>query len=251
MVGSRVSHTHDAKNTAQPFRLRSAGVAVATVLAMAVQAQAQTETKPEASVVVVGEGSVSLAPDFAHIRGGVTTRANTISEAIDANSKAMVAVTAALLDNGIAQKDIQTSRFSVQPVYAAQQPGTEPKQVGYSVPNQVGVTIRQIDRIGQILDRLAAAGATDVGNIEFLVSEPSKALDQARAAAIADARCKAEVYTRAAGVQLGRILWITEVSGNAAPVPLRAQSATAMALPIATGEDTMQVRVTVGFDIAR
>ena len=73
--------------------------------------------------------------------------------------------------------------------------------------------IRQIDKVGEIFDRLVTAGVTDIGNVEFLVSEPSKALDQARDTAIADARRKAEVYARASGVQLGRVEWITEDSG--------------------------------------
>jgi hypothetical protein len=98
---------------------------------------------------------------------------------------------------------------------------------------------------------LIAAGATDVGNIAFLVSDPSKALDQAREAAIADARRKAEVYARAAGIRLGQVEWITEASGFG-PVPLRGQGASAAraAVPIATGDDTLEVTVTVGFTIA-
>ena len=115
--------------------------------------------------------------------------------------------------------------------------------------------IRQIDKVGEILDRLVTVGVTDIGNVEFLVSEPSKALDQARDTVIADARRKAEVYARASGVQLGRVEWITEDSGLAPPVPMRAQGASAAmaatTVPIATGEDRMRVRVTVGFEIAR
>ena len=97
-------------------------------------------------------------------------------------------------------------------IYAPQEPRAEPKFVGYNVSNQVRVKIRQIDKVGEILDRLVTAGVTDIGNVEFLVSEPSKALDQARDTAIADARRKAEVYARASGVQLGRVEWITEDS---------------------------------------
>ena len=115
--------------------------------------------------------------------------------------------------------------------------------------------IRQIDKVGEILDRLVTAGVTDIGNVEFLVPEPSKALDQARDTAIADARRKAEVCARASGVQLGRVEWITEDSGLAPPVPMRAQGASlamaATTVPIAAGEDRMRVRVTVGFEIAR
>ena len=140
-------------------------------------------------------------------------------------------------------------------IYAPQEPRAEPKFVGHNVSNQVRVKIRQIDKVGEILDRLVTAGVTDIGNVEFLVSEPSKALDQARDTAIADARRKAEVYARASGVQLGRVEWITEDSGLAPPVPMRAQGASAAmaatTVPIAAGEDRMRVRVTVGFEIAR
>jgi uncharacterized protein len=229
-----------------PLMLAAAAVFVPTIGARAQQAQ----SAPEARVIVTGEGSVSVAPDYAQIRSGVTTRAKTVKEATDANSKLMTAVTAALLESGIAQKDIQTSRFSIQPVYAPQEPRTEPRLVAYSVSNQVSVTIRQIGKVGEILDRLVTAGATDVGNIAFLVSDPSKALDQAREAAIADARRKAEVYARASGLRLGRVEWITEDTGSAPPVPARVLAAPAP-VPIASGEDTLRVRITVGFDIAR
>jgi uncharacterized protein YggE len=121
----------------------------------------------------------------------------------------MAAVTSALQESGIAQEHIQTSRFSIQPVYAPQEPRTEPKLVGYSVFNQVRVKIHQISKVGEILGRLVTAGVTNVGKIEFPVSDPSKALDQARAPAIADARRKAEVYAQASGLQLGRVIWIT------------------------------------------
>jgi uncharacterized protein YggE len=127
-----------------------------------------------------------------------------------------------LLKSGVAQKDIQTSRFSIQPVYAPQEPGTEPKLAGYSISNQVTVRIGQIDKVGEILDSLITAGVTNIGIIQFLVSEPSNALDQAREAAVADARRKAEVYAHASGIQLGRIEWITEDSGFG---PMRLQGA--------------------------
>src|SRR5262249_23466784 len=106
-------------------------------------------------------------------------------EATEANSKLMAAIINALLESGVAQRDVQTSRFSIQPIYAPQEPRDEPKLAGYSVSNQVRLKIRQIHKVGEILDRLVTAGATDIGNVEFLVSEPSKALDQAREAAIA------------------------------------------------------------------
>ena len=112
--------------------------------------------------------------------------------------------------------------------------------------------IHQLSKLGDILDRLITAGATDVGNIQFLLADPSKALDQAREAAVADARRKAELYARASGVSLGRVVWITEDSGYAPPMLMKAMpAARAASVPIAIGEDTLQARITVGFDIAR
>src|ERR1700730_1473948 len=220
---------------------------------IAAQAQ-QVQSPPDGRVIVIGEGSVSLTPDYAQIESGVTNRARTVKEASDTNSKLMGAITSALLESGIDQKDVQTSRFSVQPVYAPQEPRTEPKLIGYSVSNHVRVKIRQIGNVGEILDRLVTAGVTDVGNISFLVSDPSKALDQARKAAITDARRKAEVYAEASGLRLGRGIMVTGESGFAPSVPMQARGASAALVapvPIAPGEDTFRVKVTVGFDIAR
>jgi uncharacterized protein YggE len=243
MAGSNAALTHAARAA-----WLAAVVMVAGLVALdAARAQPTTPSAPEARIVVTGDGSVSVTPNYAQIRSGVTTRAKSVKEAVDANSKLMTAVTNALRDVGIDPKDIQTSRFSIQPVYAQQEPRT---LTGYSVTNQVSATIRQIDKVGDVLDRVIAAGATDVGNIAFLVSDASKALDQAREAAIADARRKGEVYAKAAGVRLGAVQWIAEDTGSGPPVPM-VRAAAAAPVPISTGEDTLRVRVTVGFDIAR
>jgi uncharacterized protein YggE len=210
----------------------------------------QLQCPPFAGIVVIGEGNVSVAPDYAQIGAGVTVRASTTKEATASNSKVMTAITAALLNAGIEPKDFQTSHFSVQPIYVPQETRAEPKLAGYSVSNQLNIEIRQISKVGEILDSLTTAGATDIGSIAFLVSNPSKLLDQAREAAIADAQRKAAVYAHASGLQLGQIDWITEDSGFAQPVPMRAQGASS-AVPITTGEDTLRVRITVGFAITR
>jgi uncharacterized protein YggE len=235
-------------------RSGTAALAAAVVLAIVPAHAQQPQSPAEARVVVTGEGSVSVPPDHATIGGGVTTRAKTAKEAADANAKLMATVMAALLDAGIAQKDIKTTQFSIQPVYAAPEPRAEPKLTGYGVSNQVNVSIREIAKTGEILDRLVTAGATDVGSIVFSVADPAAALDRAREAAVADARRKAELYARAAGLPLGRVAWITEDLGYEPLVPmgaLHAAAARAKATPISTGEDTLHARITVGFDIAR
>src|SRR5215467_6795651 len=232
---------------------------ITTLLSLCGGAYAQQpQPASEAGITVTGDGSVNVPPNYAQIGIGVTTRTKTVKEAVDTNSKRMAAITAAVRDAGIAEKDIQTARFSIQPVYApagssvSQDARAEPRLSGYNVSNQVTVTVREIGKIGDLIDRAVAAGATDVGNVSFFVSDPSKALDQAREAAIADARRKAEVYANASGVHLGRVEWITEDTGGrllVSGVMSRAAPASTP-VPIASGEDTLRVRVTVGFEIA-
>ena len=226
-------------------------------------AQAQTvETKSaaQARVIVIGEGSITTAPDYARVRSGVTTTAKTVKEASDSNSKVMAAMIAALADAGIAKKDLQTSEFSIEPVYtspsskfSADGPNGPPKLSGFRVSNHVNVIIRQISQVADILDGLVKAGATDVGNVAFLVSDREKALDQARESAMSNAQHKAELYARASGVTLGRVAWITESSDLQPIVPMGvARSKMApQQVPIESGEDTITARITVGFDIAQ
>jgi uncharacterized protein len=238
---------------AQRILLLIAGLAAIGLFAHSAQAQqsaTQQPAAPEGRVVVIGEGSVSAAPDYAEVNGGVTTRGKSVKEASDANSKLMTAITAALQDAGIAPKDIQTSHFSIQPIYTPADPHNEAKLSGYGVSNQVNVTIHDIGKAGDILDRLIAAGVTNVGNIEFLHSDPSKLLDRAREAAVADARRKAEIYAKAAGIRLGRVIWITEDAGYAPPMPMMRVRDSATAVPISAGENSLQVRITVGFATA-
>jgi uncharacterized protein YggE len=232
-----------------------AGLATGFAVTAFSVAQAQQQpapSAPDARIVVSGEGNVSAVPDYAEVSGGVTTRGKSVKEASDANSKLMTAITTALGDAGIAAKDIRTSRFSIQPVYAPPVPNGEPKLTGYSVSNQINVTLRDIGKAGDILDRLVTAGVTNVGNIEFLHSDPSKLLDQAREGAVADAKRKAEIYAKAAGLRLGNVVWITENPAYAPPLPMMAKMAAAAPaqVPISAGEDTLHVEITVGFAVA-
>jgi uncharacterized protein len=235
-------------------RILPAGVLIAAMLSVAA-AQAQTaepRSPAQARIVVVGEGSVAVAPDYARIRSGVTSEAKTVKQASDSNAKLMTNVIAALADAGIAKKDIQTSQFSIEPIYLSG--SVESKLSRYRVSNQVNVTIHQISQVGEILDRLVNAGATDASNVAFLISDREKALDQAREAAIANARHTADLFAHAVGVTLGRVASITEGS-DFAPMSETdgrlKQVSPAPAQPIEAGEVTITARVTVGFDIAQ
>jgi uncharacterized protein len=235
--------------------LQALARAAAFVIAFAIApAFAQTpQQAPDARIVVTGEGSVSVAPDYAEISAGVVTRAKTAGEAADANAKLMATVIGALADAGIARNDIQTAQFSVQPVYAQPLPGSEQKLTGFTVSNRLNVKIRDIGKTGATLDRLLAAGANDLGNIEYLHSNLSQVLDQAREAAVADARRKAELYAKAAGLNLGGVAFITEDTGSAPPVygkVLRAAMPAAASTQILSGEDRLRVEIVAGFDVA-
>ena len=128
-------------------------------------------------VTVTGEATVAVAPDAAMIRIGVSSQDKTAREASDANAKQMTAVLAAIKDNGIAERDIQTSRLSLQPQYDPNKSGTA-RLTGFQATNQVTVRIRDIGNLAAVLDSAIAAGANEMSGIEFIVSEQSKLLDQ-------------------------------------------------------------------------
>jgi uncharacterized protein YggE len=203
------------------------------------------------TLVIVGRanGSVvaSRSGELALLRSALTRVVSEVNVRLFREPRKLHSLPNSKSSPGIAENDIQTARFSIQPNYTDSR--VEPKLSGYSVSNHVNVTVREIGKVGELLDRAVTAGATDVDNLSFLNSDASKALDQAREAAIADARRKAEVYARASAVRLGRVEWITEDTGSGPPV--LANKLREASVPIASGEDTVRVRVTVGFQIAR
>jgi len=200
------------------------------------------------SISVSGEAMVSATPDQAEIEAGATTDAKTAREAAEANNVAMNKLLSALKAANIDAKDIQTSRLSLQPQYAPSR--SPPIVTGYRASNQVSVQLHDIAKIGSTIDTLVSAGATDIGGINFTVSNASKLLDDARTQAIADARRKAEIYAKAAGVTLGAPLSISE--GGAPPMPVfRAKMAVAAMAPtpVAPGQETLSVTVNVSWAI--
>jgi uncharacterized protein len=221
----------------------SFALAVATAALLAAPALAQTAPPP--AISVTGEATVSLPPDQAQIDGGVSNDAKTAREASDANNAAMGKVLLALKGAGIDEKDYQTSRLSLQPQYAPNRSGPSPV-VGYRASNRVTIRLRDVTKIAGMIDVLVGAGANDIGGINFMVSQASKLLDEAREQAISDARRKAQIYAKAAGVTLGEPLSISE---EIAPTPVfRGKVAGGMAAsttPVAQGEETLSVTVNV------
>jgi uncharacterized protein YggE len=228
---------------------RRLSLAAAAIAGTLLAAPALAETVPPSMISVTGEASVSVAPDQAQIEGGVTSDAETAREASEANNAAMGKVLLALKAAGVAEKDIQTSRLSLQPQYPPNRSGPAPV-VGYRASNRVTVRLHDVTRVAGAIDTLVGAGATDIGGINFSVSNASKLLDDAREQAVADARRKAEIYARAAGVTLGAPLSISE-EGAPGPMPFRkmAVGMAASPAPVAPGEETLQVTVNVSWAI--
>jgi uncharacterized protein len=223
-------------------------LAVAAVAATLLAAPALAQTVPPPAISVSGEATVSVAPDQAQIDGGVTSDGKTAREASEANNAAMGKVLLALKGAGIEEKDYQTSRLSLQPQYAPNRTGSSPI-TGYRASNRVTIRLRDVTKVANVIDVLVGAGANDIGGINFTVSQPSKHLDEAREKAVADARRKAEIFARAAGVTLGEPLSISE---EGAPAPMfRGKLAAPMAAgaPVAQGEETLSVSVNVSWAI--
>ncbi len=203
------------------------------------------------AISVTGEAHISVPPDLASVDAGVATDAKSAREASEANNAAMAKVLAALKAANVDAKDIQTSRLSLQPQYAPNRSGSSPI-VGYRASNRVTVRVRDVGKVAGVIDTLVGAGANDIGNVFFEVSQASKLLDEAREKAVADALRKAEIYAKAAGVTLGVPLSISE---EGAPQPvyrakmMQGAPMAAAPTPIAQGEETLSVSVSVTWGI--
>jgi uncharacterized protein YggE len=228
----------------------SAFLVAASAAGYLLTAPARAETDQPSIIAVTGEAHISVPPDLAQIDAGVTSEAKTAREASDANNAAMGKVLLALKSAGIDAKDYQTARLSLQAQNTVPKPGALSTIVGYRASNRVTTRLRDVTKVANVIDALVSAGANDIGGINFMVSQASKLLDDAREQAIADARRKAEIYAKAAGVTLGAPISISE-EGAAQPM-FRAKLATPMAaapVPIAQGEETLSISVAVTWAI--
>jgi uncharacterized protein YggE len=244
------------RNVPSRLRMRSresrtdgAALRVAVLLAGGLlAAPALAQVAPVATISVSGEAQISAPPDLAQIDAGVSTEAKTAREASETNNAAMGRVLLALKGAGIDEKDFQTSRLSLQPQYAPNRAGPN-AVVGYRAANRVTIKLRDVTKVAATIDILVGAGANELGGINFMVSSASKLLDDAREQAIADARRKAEIYAKAAGVTLASPVSISE-EGAPGPAPFRKMAAgMAASAPVAQGEETLHVTVNVSWAI--
>jgi uncharacterized protein YggE len=199
-------------------------------------------------VTVAGEGSVAAEPDMAEASAGVITRGRTASAALADNEKAAAKVLEALTSGGIEPRDVKTSRVSLHPVFERNQGGAEARITGYEAVNQVTLRVRDLGKLGALLDALAAAGANRVDQLRFSVSEPHPLMDEARKRAVMDARQRAQIMAEAAGASLGQIVSIEE-TGQPMPRPMAMpfDQAVAKAVPISPGEQDIRASIMARF----
>jgi len=209
----------------------------------------------QAGIWVSGIGTVSLEPDIAYLYLGIEAQATTVTEARDQAARDMEAVFAALRARGVADKDIRTTYFSIQPRYEYPREGS-PILVGYTVTNQVSVTVRDLDTVGPVIDDVANAGGdnTRINGISFGINDDSAARVQARELAVKDAMAKAKQFAELTGVTLGKLMFISE-SGGSVVYPERyakdlayAEGA-AVPTPISAGEMDVVITVQAVFGI--
>ena len=202
---------------------------------------------------VVTTGEVSRVPDIARISAGVVTVAPTATAALAQNATQMASVRAALKRAGIADRDIQTSSINLYPDYRQDQQGNNPQIIGYRASNEVSVRFRDIAATGKILDALVAQGANQINGPMLSIDKPEAALDEARTQALAAARARADLYARALGKRVGRILSISEAGANYAPpvVMMRqaARGSAADSTSVDPGEQSVAVSLSVSFEL--
>jgi uncharacterized protein len=212
------------------------------------------------SMQITGHGEVMATPDTAYVTSGVTSQGTTAKEALDANNADMKALIDTLKAAGIDSKDIQTSGFSVSPNYVysdsrdANGYQLPPKIVGYTVYNGVTVVVRDLMGLGAVLDQAVTVGANQISGVTFAVDDPKELYNEARRAAFADARDKADLYAEAAGVELGALALISELTGyNQPPQPYmfkaEAASMDRSVVPVEVGQVTFSIDVNVSWEL--
>ena len=253
------SSTH-ARAMLNSFALRPLVLAAALAFgATAMTASAQTTTAVASAdgtlLSISAQAEARRVPDIAMLSAGVVTQAADANAAMRANADEMTKVVAAIKASGIAERDIQTSGVNLNPQYryAENQP---PAITGYQASNNVSITVRDIAKVGKILDALVATGANQVNGPSFDVDDKESAFDEARRAAVEKARARATMYAKTLGMQVRRIVSISEGSGFNPPRPMpmmamakmeRAQADT----PISPGESTLSVNLDIVFELVR
>lgn len=200
-------------------------------------------------ITMSGHGETQGQPDTAMLSAGVSVDAPTAAAAFATADESMHRILAVLQKQGVPDRDIQTRDFSIHPQYSTGN-GQAPRVTAYQVGEQVAVRVENIAKAGPVLDALVGAGANQINGVIFSIHDPAALSAAARAAAVADARTKAETFAKAAGVSLGAILSVRE-SDNGGPRPMvfASQLVRADSAAISPGEETVSADVTITWEI--
>ena len=222
---------------------------IAQVQTVPVQMPVMTGTRLDVSAT----GEVTRVPDLAIISAGVQTLQPTATAAIEENAARMERVRAALKRAGIEDRDIQTSSINLNPEYQYDQ-NRPPRLTGYRATNTVNVKFRDLKRTGSILDALVAEGANQINGPNLTVDKPEAALDEARTKAIANGRARADLYARALGMRVVRLISVSEGGGYNVPPPMpmvamMAERGAAADSKIDPGTQQLQVNVSMSFEL--
>jgi uncharacterized protein YggE len=229
------------------MRVRTLLIAAVAAL-MPVSGMALEATR---QIIVDGDGHVSAVPDMAIVQFGVSREAPEAGAAMRSASEAMAAVLNSIGAAGIARDDVRTTRIGLDPQWSYSQDGTSPRLTGYVASNDLSVTVRDLDGLGDLLDAVVAEGVNTMTGLSFAVADPTELEDTARAAAVEDAVRKAGTLAWASGVNLGEVISISESAGGIAPMPrFEAAMADRAAVPVAAGQVEISVTVTAVFAIA-
>jgi hypothetical protein len=204
-----------------------------------------------ATLTLTVEGRVTRVPDVAEVSGGVVTTAPTAAAAMADNAARMSAVVAAVRKSGVAERDIQTAGLSLQPQYKYDN-NLPPVLSGYQATNTVNVRIRKVGDTGKLLDALARVGANQMNGPAFRIEDSETALDEARLAAVKTARVRAELYAKATGLHIKRLITLSENTAmDSAPRPMMmkmARAADTMETPVMPGEVALTITLTAVFE---
>lgn len=236
-----------------PLVRRTLNVTLLALTAMAVStfSAAAEDHRMDRTITVSATGTATAVPDSARIQTGVVSEAATARAALSANNAAMAKLIAGLKENGIEPKDIQTANFNLNPRYTNPPDGKPPVIDGYQASNLVEVHVRNLDRIGEVLDKLVTLGANQMNGISFEVSNAETLSDAARKDAVANARRRAELYAAAAGAKVGKVMAINE-GGSSDPRPFfKSVRSAAMAesVPVERGTQSLEANVTVTWEL--
>ena len=216
-------------------------------------AQAAASTTSDRSITVIGLGKATGKPDIAHVTVGIETQAPSLQTAVDDNKAKMTVLLETVKKLGLADKDIQTSNYSVY-TERVTPPTPDAKvntdQMIYHVTNQVDVIVRDVNQLGDVLDKAVAAGANNIYGVNFSVEDTTKLESDARAKAVDNAKARAQELAQLNGLQLGEVLSVSEViGGSASPMDYAAKGMGGGGTPVQPGELEMSLSIQITYAV--